>query len=129
MNLESIVTQLTANDCGYAGKSIFINEMPGSCESGILLLDGYSGTATDPYLDGYYVTEFRLITRSTDYAAGTALAKKASKALKTAAGWTATDMIVNRCWPMNLPRPYRRSVGAYWEFEVDVSIVFVDIGA
>lgn len=128
MNLESITSHLAAQQCGIAGKTIFVNEMPSACDVGILLMDAYSGTAIDPYLPDYYLAEFRLIIRHTDFKEGVKLIRKAARVLKAMQGTVGT-MLVNQCRPLNLPRSYRRSAGGYWEFEVDIDIVFVDLEA
>jgi hypothetical protein len=126
MNLEPIAAMLADNDCGLMGKTLFINEAPANFNQGVLLLDGYHGTAVDQYMPNYYPAEFRVIVRSVDFRAGEALAMKAFKQLSMAGGFVHAEMIVNRMWPLNLPRSYRRSVGAYWEFEMDVEVTFVD---
>lgn len=125
MNLEPIVTLLEESECGRAGRTIFINEMPAECRQGILLLDNYHGTPIDHYLPGYYATEYRLIVRSTEQAAGRALCQKALSALTVHGDRTVDDTTIKQMLPITLPRPYRRSVGGYWEFEVDIAIRFV----
>lgn len=129
MNLEAIASFLATNGCGLVGKTLFVTEIPSGCDTGILLMDAYRGTPVNSELPGYFVTEFRLIVRSVDYAAGKVLAKKAVVALTPVTGFVAETMQVQQCLALNLPRPYRRSVGGYWEFEVDLEIVFVDLSA
>ena len=124
MNLEAIADRLAALGV-LARKSVFVTEMPASCSVGVLLMSSYGGTPINHELPGYYKTEFRVVVRHTDYVSGRTLASKASKALSSHAGFTAGDMLVRQCLPANLPRPYRRSAGGYWEFEVDVEITFV----
>lgn len=126
MNLEALVTRLATATLGTPGQSIFVNEMPSGCSAGILLLDAYAGTPVNAELEGYYRTEFRLIVRAVDYVAGQTLAKQASVVLKTRTGYVAATMAVSQCLALNLPRSYRRSVGGYWEFEVDFEIAFTD---
>lgn len=126
MNLEAIATHL-ALKTRLARKSIFVTEMPLACNIGILLMGDPGGTAINHELPGYYPTEFRVVVRHTDYVNGRELSFKASKALTSHAGFTAGNMLVRQCLPVNLPRPYRRSAGGYWEFEVDVEITFVDL--
>lgn len=128
MNLETIAGHLADNDCGKLSESLFVTEMPTPCKHGILLLDNYYGTSINHELPNYYVTEFRVVTRSSEYTAGMELAKRASAALTILAETEVEDMLIKKMLPINLPRPYRRSVGGYWEFEVEVSIVFVDLG-
>jgi hypothetical protein len=127
MDLESdIATYLAQKDCGVLGKTIFVLEMPSGCDEGILLLGSYSGTPVDHNLPDYYVTEFRLIVRGTDYVSSGALMAKATAALQTHGGFTTGTTLVRQCLPANLPRRYRRSLAGYWEYEVDMEIVYVD---
>lgn len=122
MNLEAIGLHLAASGCGVMKKTIFGTAMPAECLEGILLIGNYYGTPLNHYLPGYLVTEFRLIARSADYNRGEALALKASAALTIQAGMQLSGIMVTQCLPLNLPRPYRRSVGAFHEFEVDIAI-------
>jgi hypothetical protein len=128
MNLESLSTYLM--DAGLdlvAGTNLFATEMPATCTTGVLLLEPYNGTPIDLELPGYVNTEFRVVVRSDNYDSGKALALAVSAALTVPVETQLTpEMFVKRCNPMTKPRPYRRSVGALWEFEVDVGIVYVE---
>ena len=126
MNIEAVAAYLAASACGVVGKTIFATEMPTACKEGILLMGPYYGTPINRNLPGYYNTEFRVVVRSTSYDPGMALATKALKALDTSLEVTMGTMIVKQITPQNLPRPYRRSAGAYWEFEMDVEIAYVE---
>ena len=126
MTLSPIADYLQAKGCGEVGKSIFQYDMPATVHEGLLLLDNYYGTQIDHELDGYRATEFRLIARSKDMARGEALALKASDALTIKGDFEGIETIlVKRCLPDNEPRVYKRSQGAYWEFEIDVDIRYV----
>lgn len=127
MNIEDIALYLDKQDVGTIGKSIFVNDMPASCKDGILLLGSYAGTLINHEMPNYFITEFRIVIRSVDYSVGFALANKVSKVLTSHTGFTTGNMLVRQCLPINTPRSYRRSVGSFWEFEVDVQVVFVDL--
>lgn len=129
MNLDSIATYLEDHFCGIVSESIFTAEMPEDATEGILLVGPYNGTQVNAELRGYFVTTFRLISRSASYDTGIALARKACLVLDSQRGYTLPDMQVRQCIPSNLPRPYRRSVGGFWEFHVDMEVVFVDSSA
>lgn len=129
MNIEAIADRLATAGLGINGKTLFATEMPTSCKKGILLMHPYYGTPIDHELPGYFVTEFRLVVRDTDYPAGEALAKAASAALTIKLDGTVGTMLVKKMLPQNLPRPYRRSAGGYWEFQVEVEVVYVDQAA
>ena len=126
MNLEAIAQYLEENECGLVSKTIFVTELPTGCTTGVLLMGPYSGTPINSELPGYYSTEFRIVVRSPVYSTGLDLANKVRKVLTSKVEFDVSGMLVKQCMPSNLPRPYRRSVGAYWEFEVDVDITFVD---
>lgn len=127
MNLEPIATYLQTKSCGTVGESIFVGEMPSSCNTGILLLDAYYGTQINQELPNYYNTEFRVIVRSPVRTTGMTLATSVMNALNTRVEAQLTGMAVRRFMPLNLPRPYRRSVGGYWEFEIDIDVVFNEL--
>lgn len=124
MKLEAIATYIESLELGYKGTSLFINEMPVSQNDGILLLDTYYGSAIDHYLPERRVTGFRIAVRSADYVRGKTLAETLVRELTIHGDTQLEGILVRQMLPMNDPRPYRRSVGGFWEFEVDVEIVF-----
>ena len=126
MNLINVANKLAAENCGVLGTSLFVTEMPDTCHEGILLMDAYYGTPVDHYIPGYYKTEFRIVVRSVDYSTGAALSKRAYAALGGHAGFMSGPLTAAQCLPLFLPRSYRRSVGGYWEFEVDMIIAFME---
>lgn len=129
MNLKAIAEHLQTQGIGTIGTTLFETEMPASCNQGVLLLGPYSGASINPELPDYYETDFRFVVRSTNYEQGQVLARQASRALKIDLGLRLGAMHINTSRPLNLPRPYRRSVGGYWEFEVDVFIVYTEADA
>jgi hypothetical protein len=126
MNFPPIVSLLQSAGVGVPGTSLFTNEMPSECRNGILLLDSYGGTPIDHYLPGYKRCEFRVTTRAIEQVAGMTFAKKVSDVLTVHQPKTLPGMILKLSLPQNEPRPYRRSVGGYWEFEVEVDVTYVD---
>lgn len=129
MNIEAIAAYLAANGCGVLAKTVFATEMPTSCVEGILIMGPYQGTPIDRNLPKYFNTNFRVVTRSASYSSGIALATLALNVLNTSLQVTIGTMLVAQITPQNLPRPYRRSAGAYWEFEMDVDIAYVETAA
>lgn len=125
MSMEAIAKYLETKRLGRLGTDIFVNEMPESCTQGLLLRDRYSGTPIDHYLPRYRETGYRLAARSTDYAAGKALAWKALDALTLHAETQMGDTLVKQLLPQNEPRSYRRSIGGLWEFEIDLEVVLI----
>jgi len=132
MNLNAIAQHLTAMQPKLkAGRNLFIGEMPAVCKDGVLLMPPYHGAPIDHELRGLITTEFAYVVRAVDYDAGNALARDLITRL-TVYGDTQIaggTVLVKQMLPLNEPRPYRRSVGGYWEFEVDVSIRYVDVPA
>jgi hypothetical protein len=125
MELKAVADYLEAQGQGVMEKTIFIGEMPAACVTGVLLLDRYSGTSIDPYLPKYRNTGFRVALRNADYERGMAHAKAINGALYIQADTQMPGILVKRMVPQNDPRPYRRSLGGYWEFEVDFECSYV----
>jgi hypothetical protein len=123
MTLDQITDYLEAMNCGRIGKTLFQYEMPAECKEGLLLLNGYYGNPIDHYLPGYRVAEVRLSGRSTDLKRVEELVERASKALTIQGGSESiTGIYLKQSLPQNEPRVYRRSVGGYWELEVDFTL-------
>lgn len=125
MKLEAISALLDSLGFGVEGKDIFINEMPADCKTGILLLDTYSGSEIDHYKPGYYDTGFRVAVRAVQFTTGADLALRLVKAMTIHSDTPSESITIRQMLPVNLPRPYRRSVGGFWEFEIDVDLVFL----
>jgi hypothetical protein len=91
-------------------------------------MDDNYGTPIDHELPNWYNTSFRLVIRSADYASGLKLALAASKELTIRQDVDIVgEMLVKTSLPVNKPRPYRRSQGGFWEFEVDMDIVYIEL--
>ena len=125
MELKSVADYLEQEGQGVMGKTIFVGEMPAACTAGILLLDRYYGTQINPYLPKYRMTGFRIAVRNPDYEAGKFAARSLNNTLTLTADTQMPDILVKLMIPQNAPRPYRRSVGGYWEFEVDFDCTYV----
>lgn len=125
MKLEAIAAYLDGLGRGVPGQSLFVNHMPAECFEGILLLDTYAGTQINHYLPGWRDTGFRMVIRSADYPQGKSLADTLVTDLTIQTETAMEGITVRQVLPVNEPRPYRRSAGAYWEFEVDVDIVYL----
>lgn len=130
MNLEAVAEYMVLKGLGSADpmtRSIFANEMPTECKVGILLLDRYSGTPINHYMPGWRDTGFRVAVRHADYNQGKALAWRVIDTMTIhAETQMGPELLVKNMLPMNEPRPYKRSVGGYWEFEVEVETRYVD---
>jgi hypothetical protein len=124
MNLKALADYLQAQGKGEQGISLFVNEMPADCRQGVLLLA--PGAPINQYLPGYIVAGFRMVVRHTDIAAGEQLAREVSAALKMERETQLPGMLVKLMLPLNEPTNYRRSVGAYWESEVEFDITYVN---
>jgi len=126
MNLQAISAHLERNRLGKQGSTLFVTEMPSTCKEGILLMDRYSGSVIDHELPGWRNTGFGMIVRSADYLRGRRLATQASGVLTIQTDVNMGEILMRQCLPYNDPRPYRRSEGGYWEFEVDVDCVYIN---
>lgn len=118
MDLKAVAQFADSSGLGTIGTSIFVGEMPAGCLAGILFLDRYSGTPINPDLPKYRVSGFRTAVRHADYEAGLTLAKRVNKAFTIFRETQMTGIRVKQMFPQNDPRPYRRSVGGNWEYEV-----------
>lgn len=131
MNLKAIAAHLIANRVGREGETLFVTEMPRECREGILLMNGPHGTPIDHELPGWRNTGFRIIVRAADYGRGLELANRASDALTlhhtTVMTARDTSIEMRQSLPFNEPRPYRRSEGGYWEFEVEIDCKYIQL--
>jgi hypothetical protein len=126
MNLVGVAAYLESKRLGTQGKSIFVNEMPLECEIGVVLRDRYSGTPIDHELPEYRETGFRCGIRSRDYKKGERLAFDVGTALTlNKQDVVMPGMVVKMMLPQNEPRPYRRSKGGFWEWEIDFDTTYV----
>lgn len=126
MKLTEFTNYLEGKGRGSQGKNLFAMEIPADCTQGILLVGPPAGVPIDAELPAWRDTHFRLVVRSTDYLKGEQLAWDVSADLTIAQELQLGDLLIKRCQPLNEPRAYRRSVGAYWEFEVDIEVQYVD---
>jgi hypothetical protein len=124
VNLKAIATYLQAQGLGVQGTSLFVHEMPADCRQGILLIG--PGAPIDHYLPGYITAAFRLVARHTDIVAGEQLARDASQALTMRQEQQLSGILVKQLLPQTEPTNYRRSVGGYWESEVEFDIYYVN---
>lgn len=131
MNLKAISAYLAQKSIGIEGETLFVTEMPRECREGILLMNNLRGTPLDHELPGWRDTGFRIIVRSADYRRGEELALAASRELtltretQMVALDTSIDMRLSL--PFNEPRPYRRSEGGVWEFEVEIDCKYIQL--
>lgn len=126
MNLYGIADHLQSQRLGVMGRDIFVNEMPVEVEKGILVRDRYSGTPFDHNLPGYFATGFRIAVRSREFTEGDKLAWKVCDALTLQSDTAMLGMTVKSLLPIYQPRPYRRSKGGFWEWELDFDIAYVN---
>lgn len=124
MKLEAVASYIDSKGLGVEGLTIFVNRMPAECKQGILLMDAYAGTMINHYLPGHLDTGFRVVVRSVDYLEGRDLGYQLLKELTIQKDTVMKDITVRQMLPVNEPNPYLRSAGGYWEFEMDVDIVY-----
>lgn len=128
MNLGAIAKYLNERRIGRIGETLFVTEMPAECKEGVLLMHGPYGTPIDHELPGWRDTGFRVVVRSVDYLSGEKLMVRACAALQTQTDVNFYgEMLMKRCLPFTEPRPYRRSQGGYWEFEVEMDCTYIKL--
>jgi hypothetical protein len=123
MNLQSISTYLAEANLGVEGETLFINQMPGNCNVGMLLRGAPSGTQIDHELPGLYKTAFQVICRAPDYLDGKDLADDVFhllNVLETVIG----DEHYLYLRPRHLPISYRPSDGDYVEWSMNFDVCY-----
>lgn len=127
MRLEDLAGYIQQRGLGTAGKDLFVHEMPDTCKAGVMLMQP-GGSMVNQYMPEWFDTEFRLVVRHTDYTQGITRARQLFRALTLRQEVVLPGMTIRQCLPLNQPAGYRRSVGGFWEFEVEFSVVFIDHG-
>lgn len=125
MKLIAAAQHLENQHFGVQGVDIFINDMPLDCQLGVVLRDRLSGTKIDHYMPGYRVADFQAAVRSREMVAGRDYANALVERLTITRDVELPGVLIKQMLPQNDPRPYRRSAGAFFEWEVDVDIVYV----
>lgn len=124
MNLEILAHKLQTDGVGKKGVDIFIQHMPQSAETGILLRMPYIGAPIDYELPGYRRERFNLIVRSKKYQTAEALVRKAMTSL-TVSETQLTGMDIRFMRPERLPISYPLSEADMTEFLVIFEAVYV----
>lgn len=81
MNYEVLSKKLQTDGVGRIGKDIFVQYMPETAETGILIRNSFLGGLIDYELPGYRRDKFSLIVRSKKYKTAEELMRKAMKSL------------------------------------------------
>jgi hypothetical protein len=124
MNLLPLVSHIEAANLGTRAKTIFVNQMPIECTSGILLRGMLAGTKVDHELPGYYKTKFQLVVRANGYDTGNALANSVVSAL-TVNNTQIGEMFFKYMRPCTMPVVFPISKGNLLEFAVEFDVAFV----
>ena len=66
---------------GPVGKSLFREHMPADVRIGIMIKSPVTGISIDPYIPGFYKTEFQIIVRHAEANAGELMAKAVMNAI------------------------------------------------
>lgn len=125
MDLIDIASYLETNGLGVQGKSIFINQMPVECKSGLMLRSPLRGTRIDYELPGYYKGMFQLTVRAPNYVLGNQNIKDITSAL-TIANQTIGSYFYNYIRPLNLPVAFPISKGNLIELSTEFEVCFTE---
>jgi len=123
MNLLPIAQHIEDAGLGEQGKNLFINMIPAEAPIAILLRNPLQGTPIDYELPGFYRTKFKVIVRSSNYAAGDQLINDVCAVL-TVVETQVGAMFVRYMRPVTMPVVFPLSKGNLLEFAVDFDIVF-----
>ncbi len=125
MNLIDLAAYLETNGLGIQGKSIFVNQMPVECQSGLMLRSPLKGTQIDYELPGFYKGSFQLTVRAPNYAVGSLNIANITAAL-TLKNTVIGSYSYNYIRPTNLPVVFPLSKGNLLELSVDFEVCFTD---
>jgi hypothetical protein len=123
MNYESLAGHLEDSLGLKQGVSLFINMMPTSIDTGVVVKAGFAGTAIDGEIPSLRKGRFQIAVRSSVYATAKALAEDVSASL-TLTNVLLTGMEVKSIRPLTEPIPYQPSVGGYVEFSVSFQAIY-----
>lgn len=123
MNLLQLADVLEQADIGVKGETIFVNNMPSSSRTAVMLRGKFTGTKIDHELPGFYKTDIMLVVRAVDYAAGETLIERAVVAL-TLSEKDLSEYYIRYCRPESLPAVYPLSDGDNMEFAVRMNLAF-----
>jgi hypothetical protein len=124
MNLEQMAQALEDAGVGVQKKTLFINRLPVTVPTGILLKTTTAGTPIDWELPGFFRGKFQAIVRDPDFTAGAALAQQVSDAL-TFDETQLDGIYVKYVRPRNLPVAFPVNDADLIEFSINFDICFV----
>jgi hypothetical protein len=81
LNYEALADKLHKDGVGIKGRDIFIQYMPETAETGVLIRNTFIGGLIDYELPDYRRDKFSLVVRSKKYKTAEALMRKAMKSL------------------------------------------------
>lgn len=124
MNLEQMATAIEDAGLAVSKKTLFINRLPVTVRSGVLLRTTTLGTPINYELPGHLKGKFQLIVRDPDYVIGMTLAQAISDAL-TMNETQLDGMYVRYVRPHNLPVAFPVNDSDLIEFSVNFDACFI----
>lgn len=124
MKFEPLVSFLEENVSGLkGGKTLFVNQMPVTALTGVLLKDAFTGTEIDGEIPSLRRGRFVAVARAHSYAKALSMINDVSAAL-TMTGVVLDGMEVKSIRPLSEPVGYMLSVGNNFEFSVSFSAIY-----
>lgn len=123
MNLMPFADKLETDLVAVKGKTLFINMMPVTCKTGVLLRDKLTGTPIDHELPGFYKGRFQVIARSPSMVEGDALINAVMASL-TLSETQLGSMLIRYSRPSELPSVFPLSDGNIYEFNLWFDVAF-----
>lgn len=119
MFVEGLAMYLVGKGVGKAGSDIFIDAMPQSVKSAVMVTSATSGIQVDDELRGFYFDSMLIVVRDVSLAT-------AQKRMKAISDFLPVDNITSKgvffrmLRPMTLPIVYPRNDGALFEIGLPV---------
>lgn len=130
--LDAIADKIQNANVGYDASSIFVNFIPPEKADAVMLRDYFGGVNVNHETPGYFKTQFQMIVRSTDQAAGVAAAQAISDVLNSTKdpigsvnipGLAEVKYVRPKIKPMTFPVS---AASGNWETLVNFEIAYVE---
>jgi hypothetical protein len=121
MFVEGLAMYLAGKRVGKAGSDIFIDAMPQSVKTAVMVTSGTSGISVDDELRGFFMDSMLVVVRDVSLSAAQKKMKVINDLLP-ADNITSNGVFFRMLRPMTLPIVYPRNDGAL--FEVGLPVEF-----
>lgn len=137
MRVEYLVPMIISTTGFQAGVNLFVNYMPDTIKTGVLILPSLMGGIIDPYVPEVRAADkFQIVSRSADMALSRQNAQTVSDCLRIKTDTTfeptllesgAGSIKVMSCRPANEPIVYPRPISGSWETSVNFVVNWMSL--